>query len=185
MKGAALLLLVLMLCADVPAQSSQAQSDAPDLLIIKKSWRKEPIFKPSLTADPFRVNDEQAELQRARKTDSASNKVRVKEGTRPEQTTQKSKPMPTQSAGPQDQYVYRVTVKNTGAKTITGVVWNYGQNSFENRIKISTGKSTELVGKSSKLPTFVINATEEQLTEEVVIRRIQYEDGSFWQRPDN
>ena len=182
MNSLVLLLLVLTLPVTVFAQSPQAQSYAPDLTITKHSWRKETTYQPTLTADPMRANDDQAALNRARRDNSSSNKVRVQEGTRPEQTTvPNTKPKPADPGG-QERYVYRVTVKNSSPKTITNVVWSYGQVPFETRVKIGAGKSTELVGKSTKLPTFVIDAA--NASEEVVIRRIEYEDGSSWERPD-
>ena len=185
MKGAVLLLLVLILSIDVFAQSPPAQSDAPDLTVVKKSWKKENYYRPVLTADPMRANDDQAELNRARRDNSSSNKVRVQEGTRPEQTTvPKTKPKPADSHA-YDRFTYRVTVKNSGPKTITSVNWNYGKHSFQSRVKIRPGKSTELVGMTTKPPSSVIDAEDAQLSEEVIIRRIQYEDGSFWERPDN
>jgi hypothetical protein len=200
MKGPTLLLLVFLLLVDVSAQSPAAQSDAPDLTVTKKNWRKE-IHHPALTSDPFRSNDEQAELQRAQKDNSIRNSVRVREGNTPLPTARVSKPMPTESEGPSARFVYRATVKNSGAKTITGLEWDYlffdsdkveqiGQHSFRHRIKIRPGKSTELIGQSTRPPTSVIDASkakkgEVQLSEEVVIRRIEYEDGSVWQRPSN
>ena len=200
MKGPALLLLVFLLLVDVSAQSSQTQADAPDLTVTKKNWRKE-IHHPALTEDPFRSNDEQAQLQRAQKDNAIRNAVRVREGNTPQPTVQNPRPMPTESEGPTARFVYRVTVKNSGTKTITGLVWDYvffdsdkaeqvGQHSFQHRVKIRTGKSTELVGFSTRPPTSVIDATkakngDAQLSEEVVIRRIVYEDGSIWQRPLN
>ena len=200
MKGPALLLLVFILLVNVSAQSPQTQSDAPDLTVTKKNWRKE-IYHPALTADPFRPNDEQAELQRAQKDNAIRNSVRVREGTTPQPTVRNSKPMPTESEGPTALFVYRATVKNSGTKTITGLEWDYlffdedrseqvGKHSFRHRVKIRTGKSFELVGQSTKPPSLVINATkakksDTQLSEVVVIRRIDYEDGSFWQRPLN
>lgn len=200
MKGPALLLLVFLLLVDVSAQSSQAQPDAPDLAVTKKNWRRE-IHHPALTSDPFRSNDEQAELQRAQKDNAIRNSVRVREGNTPLPTVRNSKPMPTESEAPRAWFVYRVTVKNSGTKTITGLEWDYlffdsdkaeqvGQHSFRHRVKIRTGKSTELIGQSTRPPSLVINATkakkgDAQLSEEVVIRRIEYEDGSVWQRPLN
>ena len=186
MKGSALLVLVLILSVDVFAQSPKAQSDAPDLTVIKKSWRKESYYIPALSADPFRANDEQAQLNRARRDNSSSNRVRVQEGNTPEQTTvPKTKPKPAGSEGAYVRFTYRVTVKNSSAKTITNVAWNYGTHSFQSQVKIRTGKSTELVGMTNKPPSSVVDAGDAQLAEEVVIHRIQYEDGSFWERPDN
>lgn len=184
MKGPTLLLLVLLLSVDVFAQTPKAQSDSPDLTVIKKSWRKESYYVPALSADPLRANDDQAKLNRARRDNSSSNKVRVQEGNTPEQTTV-PKTKPAESDGAHVRFTYRVTVKNSSAKTITGVAWNYGKHSFQSRVKIRTGKSTELVGMTNKPPSSVIDAGDAQLSEEVVIRRIQYEDGSFWERPDN
>lgn len=200
MKGPALLLLVFVLLVDVSAQSSQAQPDAPDLTVTKKTWRKE-TYHPALTEDPFRSNDEQAELIRAQRDNAIRNAARVREGNTPQQTVRSPKPMPTESDGPRSWFVYRATVKNSGTKTITALEWDYvfldsdkaeqvGQHSFRHRVKIRTGKSTELIGQSTKPPSYIIDATkakkgEAQLSEEVIIRRIEYEDGSFWQRPLN
>ena len=202
MKSPALLALGFLLLVDVSAQSSQAMPDAPDLTVTKKVWRKE-LYHPALTSDPFRVNDEQAEMQRAQRDNNIRNSVRVREGTTPQpaQSVRSPKPMPTESEAPRMLFVYRVTVKNSGTKTITGLVWDYvffdpdrgqqvGEHSFLHRVKIRTGKSIELIGESTRPPTSVIDATkakkgEAHLTEEIIIRRIEYEDGSFWQRPVN
>lgn len=197
---ALLLLLLFTLLVDVSAQSSQTQPDAPHLIVTKKNWRKE-IHNPALTADPFRPNDEQAEMQRAQRDNSIRNSVRVREGNTPQPTVRNAKPMPIETEGPTARFVYRVTVKNSGTKTITGLEWDYlffdsekaeqvGQHSFRHRVKIRTGKSTELIGQSTKPPSSVIYATtpkngDAQLSEEVIIRRIEYEDGSVWHRPLN
>lgn len=200
MKCLGLLLLVFLLLADSSAQSSAGQLDGPDLTVTKKNWRKE-IYHPALTEDPFRANDEQAEFQRAQKDNAVRNAVRVKEGTTPQQTVRTARPMPTEPEGPTARFVYRVTVKNTGTKTITGLAWDYlffdsdkveqiGQHSFAQRTKIRPGKTAELIKQSAMPPTSVIDATkatkgEVKLSEEVVIQRIEYEDGSVWQRPPN
>lgn len=200
MKTSALLLLVVILSVAVSKQSSPRYSDAPELTVTKKMWRKE-IYHPALTSDPFRANDEQAELQRAQKDNSTRNSVRVREGNTPLPAVQNSKPLPTEAEGPRTLFVYRATVKNLSTKTITSLDWDYlffdsekdeqvGQHSFRHRVKIRTGKSTELIGQSPKPPSPVIDATkannrDAHLSEEVVIRRIEYEDGSFWQRPIN
>ena len=200
MKRPALLLMGLVLLIDVSAQSLQAQQDESNLTVTKKNWRKE-IYHPALTSDPFRANDEQAELQRVQKDNSIRNSVRVREGNTPLPNAQISKPVPTEADGPMTLFVYRATVKNMSTKTISVLEWDYlffdsekaeqvGRHSFRNRVKIRTGKSTELIGRSTKPPSAVIDATkvknrDAHLSEEVVIYRIEYEDGSFWQRPLN
>lgn len=200
MKTPALVLLMFILSVGVSAQSSQVHSDAPELTVTKKMWRKE-IHHPALTSDPFRANDEQAEIQRAQKENSIRNSTRVREGNTPLPAVQNTRPLPTEAEGPKTFFVYRATVKNVGTKTITGLEWDYvffdsekenqvGQHSFRHRVKIRSGKSTELIGYSPKPPSSVINAAkadsrDSQLSDEVVIRRIEYEDGTFWQRPLN
>ena len=200
MKAPGLLVLLFLLLIDVSAQSSASQSSAPDLAVTKKNWRKE-VHHPALTADPFEPNDQQAALQRAQKDNAVRNAVRVREGTTPQPTVRTSKPLPTEPEGPQARFVYRVKVKNTGTKTITGLAWDYvffdsdkleqiGKHSFQQRVKLRPGKSAELIKYSGMPPTSVIDATkakkgEVELSEEVLIQRIEYEDGSVWQRPVN
>ena len=196
MKVSGLLLLVFLLCFDVSAQTPAAQEEEQpqDLSVVKKSWRKE-IHHPAMTADPFRSNDEQAQLQRAQKENGVRNSVRVREGNVPQPTARPSMPVETESDGPSVKFAYRVTVKNTGTKTIKAIHWDYlffdpekveqvGQHTFRQQVKIRPGKSTELIGRSSYPPTRVLNAAQtQQVVEEISIRLIEYEDGSAWQRP--
>ncbi len=190
MKVPGLLLWIFLLCVGVSAQTPV--TPAPDLTVIKKNWRKE-IHNPALTADPFRSNDEQAELQRAQKDNAVRNAVRVREGGTPLPTNRVSRPMESEPEGPTARFVYRVTVKNTGTKTITALTWDYlffdsegveqvGQHTFRQRVKIAPGKSVELIGHSSSPPTRVVDAGKTH-QEDVSIRLIEYADGSFWQRP--
>jgi hypothetical protein len=197
MKVPGLLLLVLLSLFDVSAQTSASEPEPLDLTVVKMNWRKE-IFHPALTSDPFLANDQQAELQRNQKDNAIRNAVRVKEGGTP-LPPNRSIPTPTENPdGPVTRFVYRVTVKNVGQKTITALAWNYlfydaekveliGEHAFRQRVKIRPGKTVELVGLSKYPPTRVINAANAQskikLPEEISIREIAYEDGSAWQRP--
>lgn len=191
MKVSGLLLLVFLLWFDVSAQLPASQP--PDLTVVKQSWRKE-FHNPAMTDDPFRSNDEQAQLQRAQKDNAVRNAARVREGNVP-QPVRSSMPVETETEGPSVKFAYRVTVKNTGTKTIKAIHWDYlffdsekteqmGQHIFRQQAKIRPGKSMELIGYSSYPPTRVLNAAKtQQLTEEISIRLIEYEDGSVWQRP--
>lgn len=192
MKVPGLLLCIFLLCVDVSAQTPTSGPEPPDLTVIKKNWRKE-FHNPALTADPFRSNDEQAELQRAQKDNAVRNAVRVREGGTPLPTNRVSRPVESDPEGPSTRFVYRVTVKNTGTKTITALTWDYlffdsekveqvGQHTFRQRVKIPPGKSIELTGQSASPPTRVVDAAKTQ-HEEVSIRLIEYADGSVWQKP--
>jgi hypothetical protein len=195
MKILGLLLLVTLIWFDVSAQSPESQSEQPpDLAVVKKNWRKE-IHNPAMTADPFRSNDEQAQLQRAQKDNAIRNSVRVREGNVPQPTARPTMPVETESDAPSVKFAYRATVKNTGTKTIKAIHWEYlffdsekteqiGQHTFRQQVNIRPNKSMELVGRSSYPPTRVLNAAKtQQLAEEISIRLIEYEDGSVWQRP--
>lgn len=196
MKVPALLLLIFLFWCDVSAQPPQ--TEPPDLTVVKKNWRKE-IHHPAMTADPFRSNDQQAELRQAQRDNGVRNAVRVREGNTPQPTRTPTPVEPESDGAPSTWFVYRVTVKNTGTKTIKAIHWDYlffdseknepvGQHTFRQLAKIRPGKSVELTGRSATPPTRVVNAAKTDhpragLSEEISIRLIEYEDGSAWQRP--
>ena len=96
--------------------------------------------------------------------------------------------------------MYKVSIKNTGLKTIKAIDWDYvffdpntqneiGRHQFTSEEKISPGKSKELNALIPKPPTGTISVYElnskerTTLNERVLLMRIQYSDGSVWQRP--
>ena len=193
--------LILLLATSIAAQPSPTPSDSPDLTVLEKSWRRE-VRHPALDADPFRANDEQRENERAQRDNGVRNATRVREGGTPLPTVSRRQPMETESPGPSTRYVYRVKLKNTSMKTIVALTWDYlflhpdtqeelGAHSFTHRIKIGPGKGRELFGESSLPPTRVVDATmagkssSSQFIEELAIRRIEYADGSVWERQAN
>lgn len=97
-------------------------------------------------------------------------------------------------------YTYKATIRNTGVKTIRAIVWEYsffdpdtqvevGRHRFTRNITVRSGKTANLVGHSTKAPTGVVEVKksgkelQSKYHERVVIQRIDYEDGTFWQRP--
>ena len=99
-------------------------------------------------------------------------------------------------------YLYEAKIKNTGVKTIRTVLWEYslidpdtnaevGRHQFKTIVSIRGGKTANLVGRSKTPPTTIVQATKSiketpgKQAERVVIDRIEYEDGSFWQRSQN
>ena len=99
-------------------------------------------------------------------------------------------------------YVYEARIKNTGVKTIRTVVWQYllfdpeteievGRHQFTGRVGVRAGKTANLVARSKTPPTHIVQAAKsskelpDKHAERVVINRIEYDDGSFWQRPLN
>lgn len=96
------------------------------------------------------------------------------------------------------EYIYEVKVSNTGAKAIRAFVWEYvlsdpdsrsevGRHRFRSEVNVAPGKSQRLVGRSASPPSRVVNVmkTDKQLqgqySEGVIIKRIEYADGSVWE----
>lgn len=98
-------------------------------------------------------------------------------------------------------YAYRIKVQNPTAKAIGIVFWEYqfqdptdpsivARRQFLCGVDIGVGKSKELEGFSLSGPSEVVNVgtlankTENPLKEKVLINRIEYADGSIWQRKE-
>jgi hypothetical protein len=102
---------------------------------------------------------------------------------------------------PTEGVAYVVEVQNTSSKVIEGVFWEYQfvdrsnpanvtRRQFLCGVKIKPDKEKELQVFSLSGPSDVINvknlakATENAFQEKVVINRVEYADGSTWQRKD-
>ena len=96
-------------------------------------------------------------------------------------------------------YIYQAKIKNTGVKTIRAIVWEYslldpdsqlevGRHQFTGNMTVRPGKTVNLVGRSTKPPTRVVELAksgkplQREYQERVVIQRVEYDDGTFWQR---
>jgi hypothetical protein len=195
-----LFLGLLLFTGTAISQTALTRSDAPDLLVSKISWQKE-VFVPALYDDPMQPNQEQVNLKREQKIIARANNVRVQGGQNP-------LPLPTREVmsanrkapdGPSVSYLYKAKITNTGAKTIKALIWEYvvidengvqvGTHTFIDNRKIRTGRTAGLVAYSSTPPVNVITAesakdSRHQYSERVIIDRIEYDDGTYWQRPD-
>ena len=96
-----------------------------------------------------------------------------------------------------DGFAYRVKVKNSAAKIVEIVFWEYrfyepanpnlvSRRQFLCGVNIKPDKDKELVGFSSLGPSGVVSvstlANKSQFKEDVLINRVEYADGSIWQR---
>ena len=98
-----------------------------------------------------------------------------------------------------DGFSYRIKVKNTAGKTVEIVFWEYqfqetgnpnvlARRQFLCGVSIHANKDKELEGFSFSGPSDVVSvdalADKSRFKENVLINRIEYSDGSIWQRKD-
>ncbi|HEV2764105.1 MAG TPA: hypothetical protein VGV38_14070, partial [Pyrinomonadaceae bacterium] len=100
---------------------------------------------------------------------------------------------------PVDGYAYRVKVRNAGAKVAEIVFWEYRFTESSNPTNVARrqflcgaiikpGKEKELEGFGVSGPGGVVSAaglagkTGPQFAEEVLVNRVEYADGTIWQR---
>lgn len=100
-----------------------------------------------------------------------------------------------------DGYAYKIKVQNPSPKAIEIVFWEYqfqdpadpslvARRQFLCGVNIAANKSKDLEGFSLSGPSEVVNVKtlankpENSFKERVVINRVEYSDGSMWQRKD-
>ena len=193
------LLITLLLATFVTAQESGDKSDPTDLTVLKHSWHRE-FAGLAANSNPLKPNEDLMRQTRAEKQ-----VIRDRDYRLPNQTTEIPMPAPGPKFVPPDPksrefYVYEVTLKNNGAKRIRKVFWEYqflhpetqevlGSRRITSRVKLSPGKTEVLKVQLFQQPTHIVSADQlgkkyrDQFKEQVIIHRIDYTDGSMWQRP--
>jgi hypothetical protein len=193
--------LVVLSCVLTALAQSEAKLQTADVLVVKYSWSKERI---NWERDPFggpienfddmrrrRIDERRVERAKSAGTDA----TRVERDLRAEQVIKARPPAP-----PRYTFVYKASVKNSSAKGIKEIDWDYifrdavtgeelGRRQFTSVENISPGKNKELLFMLGRPPTqrisvYALDKKERDgLTEEVVIVRVLYADGSVWQLP--
>jgi hypothetical protein len=93
----------------------------------------------------------------------------------------------------EDGYYYSVTFRNDGTRPVKALIWDYTvaspeapesltHHQFFNRVDIRPGKHKEVYRFSVTPPTRTVSAgkPDSHLIEEVIIKAVQYKDGSVW-----
>jgi len=210
MKACGVLLRLILtlgaLAAGALAQDPTDAPAAPDLTILKFSWSKERI---GWERDPFGGAVESPDEMRIR----TRNERRIDDAKRGGNNTEVDRlrrdaradaaiiESQRRKAPPRYVFLYKASVKNTSEKIIKAIDWDYvfyeagtereiNRHQFSSEEKIGAGKSKELSALISAPPTrtvsvYKIDKNERQsLDERVEIVRIEYSDGSAWQRPE-
>jgi hypothetical protein len=192
-------LFLVALCAS--AQTISNPSAGPEVTVMQKKWRMD-VRNPALEKDPIKIMNEREEEERKRKAAEKMNETRTQQGmpavVRPGRE-------PARDFGNRElsvTYIYEVKVRNTGAKPVRSITWEYvffdpdtkqevGRQRFESEVRISPGGTKNLVMRSASSPTGTIEATKvdkkskDQYSEKVVIQSVKYADGSVWQATSN
>ena len=186
------------------AQTVSSPSDPSGIEVVKFSWAKERI---NWERDPFGGPVENFDETRARQR----NERRIEDAKRGgsaevDKIKREARADAANIAAKHQQppsryvFVYKTTIKNLSDKPIKSIDWDYrfidrateeelGRREFTSEEKIGPGKSKELIVTITKPPTQTISLTalnskeRDALIEHVVVMRIDYADGTSWQRP--
>jgi hypothetical protein len=201
MRRAVSLLFLFLLCAasaaaqTPPATTAPPTAAPPDLVVLQKKWHSY-TRNPALDADPFNANEDFETVRQEQRVNEIRNTIRARGNE-----AREPPPVHASKIGSPDSkqvvtYVYSAKVKNTGAKTIRVIDWGYtfldpetrqelGRHPYTTKVKIRPGQDSELTGRSANPQTSTINVKNagKEMGEQVVIYRIEYDDGSVWQPP--
>lgn len=200
---------LLLSCACAAAAAAGAQSPAattatagapPAVEVVRHSWSKERIdwegnpFGGTIEnfADVRRRMVDQRRLERARASGNNAEVSKVEREMRADEIIKSRPSKPARYA-----FSYKLSVRNTGAKTIKEIDWDYvfldaatGQEldrrEFTGVEKIGPGKTKELAFLAPTPPTQTISVhalgknEREGLREAIVVVRILYTDGTLW-----
>lgn len=200
MKFLSTLVLLVFSGLSVFAQVVPASSNGSGVLVVQHKWRVD-YRNPSLERDPLQEMRDRAAADRRRIDTENENKTRQEQGmpTRPVQI----RDMRPESASVRTAtYVYNIKLQNSGSRAIAHITWEYvfsdpetgsevGRRRFETKRVIGPGKTANLLERSAISPTGTIDASKagkassNKYTEQVVIRSVQYSDGSVWKASSN
>ncbi len=202
-----LLLISMLPAAQQPRQLLGAQVPA-DAAVGTFSWRKERL--PGWEKESLGSSVETYEAMKARVDNERRIQLARNAGNKAELGRRESAAKMLEDARlakdskntqrPRDGYRYKVLLTNTGSKTISLVDWDYvfldpntgeevGRHQFTSQETIKPRKSKEVSVLYLTPPVKTVSAgilTKKEpmpFTEQVVIARIQFSDGSVWQQP--
>ena len=189
-------LLSLVFTISIAAQQTTTGSDPTDITVLEKSWHKSFV---SSGRDPntLRPNEDLIRQTRMEKAEIRERDYRLPSTTEPRMPAPATRPIP--PLPPKDMYVYQIKVKNSGAKTIKAIDWEYqflhpvtqeilGTRRIVSRVKLTPGKTDVVQVRLYQQPATIVSADQldkkyrDQFEERVIIHRINYSDGSAWKR---
>jgi hypothetical protein len=195
MKAVFFLLIVLQ--AVLPAlflaqqQQTTDQTNPPDIVILRHSWGE---FRRPVPQDP-RIDEYPAinKSQRQVFNEEVSNHNSIENRSRDLLIMEQRARMGDQEEP--KQYRYAAEFKNNGTKTIKALFWDYQtgdqkqassvtHREFACGTKIKPNETKQLEGFTIGPAVRVVSAENKRPDEQIIINRIEFTDGSTWQRSD-
>lgn len=204
MKEVVVILLLLFASVAVKAQVTAPAHDPSGISVLKFSWSKErigwqqdPFSGPIENFDEMRVRTRnEKRVMDAKKGGNGSEVSRAERDARTDEALIASIHKNTNA---RYAFVYKLLLQNNEARPIKSIDWDYvfydisterelGRRQFTSQEKIGPGKTRELKFFIPTPPTKTISINglnkqeREGLSETIVIVRVEYADGSLWQR---
>ena len=194
-------ILVLFLFAfSAFAQRLPSPSPTPRVTVIQKNWHID-VRNPVVEKDPLQANKDRQQEEIQQRADAKENQNRIDQGmpALPPRIPVRAQDVPHRVFLT---YVFEVALRNTGDKKIHTVTWEYvffepgterelGRRLFISRVDLKPGGTRKLIIRSTEPPIRTIDATKagqnprDLYSEQVVIQKIGYSDGSVWQSSPN
>ena len=200
------ILLAFLITPVVSPQSPAGDQSPIDVAVLKFSWNRErigwekdPFSGPLENFDEMRARSRnERRIQDAKRGGSSIEVDKIKREARADEAIMAKQHQNTRA---RYGFVYKVSLQNKGAKPIKSIDWDYvffdsqtatelGRRQFTSEEKIPPGKTREMRFFIPSPPTQAISVNSlnknerADLGESVVIMRIEYSDGSIWERRD-
>lgn len=203
MKALVIRVVFGMAAAIMTAGVGQAQSAPSGVVVLGQSWDRSRPPSPALYEDPLRVASETARMQDAQRATIQQNKDREKAHLEPLPIPQRTGSQTGQRVSPAPNgyiYTYTARVRNDGTRKIRRVDWDYmvfdsaagheiGTHRFTSKVSVSPGQTKKLSGRTTSPPSNFVDASADgapiRYAERVVIRRVEYDDGTVWEGTSN
>jgi hypothetical protein len=205
MKYLASFALTLVFAAVSFGQIPKTETDPPGIDVVKISWSKN-VQRPDLSRDTAGpVFDNRDPMQKEKEIFLSQITAKMpggNDGPKENPNRRSSGQAAPEAIDPtktKDQYIYNLKIKNGGDKTIKSVQWTYlfldkvtneevGRHEFHSVTKLGPKSSKTISEAVLSPPTRVVSAGKpgtdyhNAYTEKAVISRVEFSDGSSWQR---
>jgi hypothetical protein len=179
------------------AGHQQSADGPPDVEVGEVSSSKFRTYEPlDLTKQGLNSNKADTRSREAVYREEIRNRNSIENRSRDMAELERSVMGEVYNQKPIDLFRYRVSLKNTGIRIVKAVVWDFQASDtdqfeesthrqFRCTAKIKPNQNEKFEGYSVFPPSRVITASgSKAYSQRVILNRIEYTDGTFWQRPD-